>query len=37
MDTKPNISRQDQLSIVIRIVNMEFKKEMCDPQINEIL
>ncbi|KAL4149652.1 hypothetical protein QTP88_003544 [Uroleucon formosanum] len=35
MDTTPDISRQEQLSIVIRIVNMEFENEMCDPQINE--
>ncbi|KAL4101041.1 hypothetical protein QTP88_021062 [Uroleucon formosanum] len=30
-----HFSRQEQLSIVIRIVNMEFENEMCDPQINE--
>ncbi|KAL4113937.1 hypothetical protein QTP88_017487 [Uroleucon formosanum] len=35
MDTTLDISRQEQLSIVIRIVNMEFENEMCDPQINE--
>ncbi|XP_060846275.1 uncharacterized protein LOC132925937 [Rhopalosiphum padi] len=35
MDTTPDISRQEPLSIVIRIVNMEFENEICDPQINE--
>lgn len=35
MDTTPDISRQEQLSIIIRIVNMEFENERCDPQISE--
>lgn len=35
MDTTPDISRQEQLSIVIRIVNMDVNDENTSPEIKE--
>lgn len=37
MDCTPDVSHQEQLSLIIRIVNLELKSETLAPKIEEYL